>query len=350
MAAPLQPYPQGTYLQQGNLQVLLTWPASVGATSYSVQRSTDGVTFSVVSSPTALSYLDTSVSQNTEYWYKVAAVNADGTSAYTIPTTESVVPCVAGTTSLLELRRLVLQRADRVNTQFVTVPELNSFINLACDELYDLVTAAYDDYNLTVNPVYFQTNGNQSSYVLPDGVTSFTDYQGNTVVPPPIYKLAGIDLGLTTSANSFVSVQRFNFIDRNKYVFPNTTSTIYGVFGMQYRFIGNSIRFIPQPSANQPIGVWYVPRRTQLLRDTDTTDGFNGWNNYVIVRAAKYVLDKEESNTDKLDSEILYLKGRIEEMTPNRDEGQADTISDDRNAGGYGPNGGGYGGVGGYGW
>lgn len=349
MAAPLQPNSQSTYLQQANLQILLTWPAAAGATSYSVLRSMDGVTFGEVATPASLSYLDTDVVQNTQYWYKVASKNADGTSAYTVPGPDSVVPCVSGTSSLLDLRRAILERADRVNTQFVTVPELNRFINLACDELYDLITAAYDDYNLTTSPFYFLTNGNQSSYPLPDGVTPFQNAAGDTVVPPPIYKLAGIDLGLTTSANSFVTVTKFNFIDRNRYVFPNTASTIYGVFGMQYRFIGNAIRFIPQPSANQPIGVWYVPRRAQLLRDTDTTDGFNGWNNYVIVRAAKYILDKEESNTDKLDAELLYLKGRIEEMTPNRDEGQADTISNDREAGGTGPNGGGYGGYGGYG-
>jgi hypothetical protein len=234
---------------------------------------------------------------------------------------------------------MALQRADRVNTNFVTVPELNSFINLACDELYDLITASFEDYSV-YQPVYFTTNANQSTYPLPDGVTSFLTFNGQTIVPPPIYKLAGVDLGLTSSPNAFVTVQKYNFIDRNRYVFPNTASTIYGVFGLQYRFIGNNIRFIPQPSSLQPIGIWYVPRRIQLLQDTDTTDGFNGWNNYCIVRAAKYILDKEESDTTKLDEELAYLKGRIEEMTPNRDEGQADTISDTRNATGFGPDGG----------
>lgn len=349
MAAPLQPYPQGTYLQQGNLQVLLSWPASLGATSYLIQRSNNGVTFAPLATVSALYYVDTAVFPNGQYWYTVAAQNTNGVSAYTIPTPASVVPSVSGTTSLLQLRLNTLQRADRVNTQFVTVPELNTFINLACDELYDLVTAAYEDYNV-YQPVYFVTTGSLSAYPLPDGITSFLTATGQTIVPPPIYKLAGVDLGLTTSPNAYVTVQKYNFIDRNKYVFPNTASTIYGVFGLQYRFIGNNIRFIPQPSSNQPIGIWYVPRRIQLLKDTDTTDGFQGWNNYVIVRAAKYVLDKEESNTDKLDTELLFLKDRIEAMTPNRDQGQADSISDDRNATGYGPDGGGWGGLGGQGW
>lgn len=335
------------------MQNLLTWPASLGATSYSVQRSTDGVNFTVVATPAAFQYLDTSVTPNTQYFYKVAAVNGSGTSSYTTPTPSSVVPTVAGTTSLLQLRQMVLERADRVNTQFVTVPELNTFINLACDELYDLVTSVFEDYNMAA-PAYFLTNGQTQTYPMPDGLTTFmSSPNGSPFVAPPIYKLSGIDLGLTTSPDAFVTVNKYNFIDRNRYVFPNTASTIYGVFGMQYRFIGNNLRLIPTPSSSQPIGIWYIPRRPQLLQDTDTTDGFNGWNHYVIVRAAKYVLDKEESNTDKLDQEIAYLKSRIEEMAPQRDEGMGDCISDARGASGWGPNGGtagGGGGFGGQGW
>jgi hypothetical protein len=254
--------------------------------------------------------------------------------------------------SLQAIRILSQMMADRVNSNFVSMSEWNSFINLAGDELYDLVTTAYEDYQVS-QPIYFTTSSNQSSYNMPDGVTQFQTAAGVTITPPPIYKLAGVDLGLNNAANGFVTVSKYNFIDRNRYVFPNTASTIYGVFGLQYRFIGNQIRFIPQPSSNQPIGLWYVPRRVQLLSDTDIEDGYNGWLRYVIVRAAKYALDKEEGDTSKLDAELDMLKGRIEGATLNRDEGQADTVSDARSAQGYGPDGssgGGWGGPQGYGW
>lgn len=352
MPIPSQPNPQTTYLQQGNKQVLLSWDLVSGATNYRVQRSTDGITFSVVSSPTTNQYLDTSVTQNTQYWYRVAAEDTNpggGVSAYTTPTPSSIIPVVAGYMSLQQLRTLSQQKADRVNSNFVTLPEWNSFINLAADELYDLVTTIYEDYQV-YEPVYFVTNYNQSSYPLPDGVTTFKNASGATITPPPIYKLAGVDLGLNNAPNGYVSVQKYNFIDRNKYIFPNTASTIYGVFGLQYRLIGNAMRFIPQPASGQTIGIWYVPRRTQLLLETDTTDGYNGWSNYIIARAAKYALDKEESDTSKLDAEILYLKTRIEESGANRDQGQADTVADARNSFGFGPDGGGYLGPYGRGW
>lgn len=342
IAAP--PNQATTYLQQGNGQVLLSWNAVPGATSYNVQRSTDGINFVTVASPTAFQYLDSSVTVGTQdtggtqYWYQVASVNTSGTSNYTSP--QSVVPVVSGCMSLGEIRLRSQQKCDRVNSNFVTLPEWNAFINLAADELYDLITTTYEDYNM-YQPVYFTTNGAQSAYALPDGVSTFQDADGNNIIPPPIYKLSGIDLGLNNARNGFVTVSKYNFIDRNRYVFPNTASTIYGVFGLQYRFLGYSVRFIPQPSSSQPIGIWYIPRRTQLLQETDVTDGYSGWNLFIICRAAKYALDKEESDTSKVDAEILYLKQRIEESAPNRDEGQGDTISDTRMASGFGPDGGG---------
>lgn len=352
MAAPAAPTASTTYLQQGNGQAMISWSPVATATSYSIKRSTNGSVYSVLDTTTNVYYIDDTVDignpeeGGTQYWYQVAAVNGDGTSSYTDASQNygtdytSIVPVVSGCMSLMELRMLAQARADRLNSDFVTLPEWNSFINLAADELYDLVTTVFEDYNM-YQPVYFTTNGSLSSYPLPDGITEFQAADGTTIVPPPIYKLSGVDLGLNNAPNGFVTVSKYNFIDRNRYVFPNTASTIYGVFGLQYRFLGNSIRFIPQPSSQQPIGIWYIPRRIQLLSDTDVTDGYNGWTQYIIARAAKYALDKEESNTDKLDQEILFLKKRIEESAPNRDEGQADTISDTRMASGFGPDGGG---------
>lgn len=343
MPIPSSPNPQTTYLQQGNKQILVSWSPVVGATNYRVERSTDGVTYALLASPTTNSYLDTTALLNTQYWYRVAAEDTGGgggVSGYTYPTPNSIIPVVAGYMSLQQIRTLTQQKADRVNSNFITLPEWNSFINLAADELYDLITTVFEDYNI-YQPVYFTTNGQTMSYPLPDGVTQFKDANNNTITPPPLYKLSGVDLGLNNAPNGFVTVQKYNFIDRNRYVFPNTASTIYGVFGMQYRVIGNQIRFIPQPSSSQPIRLWYTPRREQLLKETDITDGYNGWTNYIIARAAKYALDKEESDSSKLDAEILYLKQRIEESAPNRDQGQADTIGDGRMASGFGPDGGG---------
>jgi subtilase family serine protease len=65
----------------GNAQVSLIWTASSGATSYNVYRSvTNGSGYAVVGTPTSGSYLDTSVTNGTTYYYVVTAVNANGES------------------------------------------------------------------------------------------------------------------------------------------------------------------------------------------------------------------------------------------------------------------------------
>jgi hypothetical protein len=144
----------------------------------------------------------------------------------------------------------------------------------------------------------------------------------NYTSAPALYKLYGVDLGLDSSSNAWVTIKKFDFLARNRYVFPQLTSTFLGVFNLQYRLVGNTIMFIPTPSAGQIIGLWYFPRLTQLLADTDVMDGISGWTEYVIVDAAIKALRKEESDTQELMMEKNMLIKRINDSAQNRDAGQ----------------------------
>jgi hypothetical protein len=158
--------PQSFYVQTGNSQNYLSWNLVSGATSYNVQRSTDGVTYASVATPSTPYYLDTSVTVQTQYYYKVASVNSDGTSSYT--SAQSVVPVLPGNMSLGELRLRAQQRADRVNSNFVTLPEWNYYINQSYYELYDLLITVYEDYY--VSPRLQITTTNSAQYDLPNGI------------------------------------------------------------------------------------------------------------------------------------------------------------------------------------
>jgi hypothetical protein len=315
--------PSNFTLQTANTQAYLSWDIMPGATSYQVQRSTDGVTFALISSPTLNDYLDTTVTSGNQYWYKVAATNTDGTSPYTIA--QSVVPTPNGEASLGQIRLNAQQRADRVNSQFVSKTEWNQMINQSMYELYDLLITLYGEEYFAAEPVTFTTNGTTYRYALPNGV----NFNG----APAFYKLLGVDLGINTTNNAYVTVKRFNFIDRNRFLYPNSASTIYGVFNMQYRLVGNELVFIPTPSANQPIRLWYIPRMTMLLKDSDiTTAGISGWWEYLVIDAAIKALQKEESDVSILALQKAEMIKRITGTAPNRDAGQPDTITDTRSA------------------
>src|SRR5580698_10786363 len=74
--------PNNFYVQMGNAQIFLIWNNVPGATGYVVQRSTDGVNYTTVSTPTLNSFLDTSVLVGVQYWYQVASSNLSGTSNF----------------------------------------------------------------------------------------------------------------------------------------------------------------------------------------------------------------------------------------------------------------------------
>jgi hypothetical protein len=331
MAAPATP--SNVYVQQGNAQVYISFDMSPGATSYIIQRSLDNITYATVATPSVPSYLDVTVTAGVQYWYQVAAVSAGGTSAYS--DAQSIVPTATGNMSLGQIRLLAQQEADRENSNFVSTPEWNNYINQSAFELYDLLTTVYEDYFLAP-PLEFQTSGATPLYDLPNG----TNYAG----APPFYKLMGVDMGLGGLSDAWVTIQKFDFISRNRYVYPNITSTFLGVFNLRYRIVGNQLMFIPTPAGQQVIRLWYIPRMTQLLKDTDVLDGVSGWVEYVIVDAAIKALEKEESDTTALMTRKAMLKQRIEESAMNRDAGQPDTISATRGYGnmsgsGWGPNG-----------
>lgn len=331
MAVPSQI--TGLVAQQSDGNILLTWSVESTSTSYQIQRSTDGINFTNLATVTATAtpqYVDSFPGVGIAYWYQIAGINISGTGAYS--SSIYMIASPPGEMSLYELRNRSKQTADRVNSKFVTDEEWNEMIRLSLYELYDIQITAYEDFNIAP-PVFINTNGTTFQYDLPDG----TNYKGAVLggssgsPAPAFYKLAGVDLGVNTSNNAWVTVNSFNWIDRNNYVYPNSTSTIYGVYNMRYRMIGRKLNFIPIPAGNQQVRLWYAPVLPSLLSDTDlTTIGYTGWLRYVIVRAAIYALNKEESDTTKLEQELVFMKTRIEQATQNRDQGQADTISNTR--------------------
>lgn len=323
------PYmPQNVVLQTGNGKNLVTWNIVAGATSYSVNRSIDGVTFTSVGSSLTNSYLDSSVTVGVNYYYKVASINGSGTSPYTASDPINITPCLPGQMNLGYLRYLSQLRADKLNSQYLTADEWNSNINQSIFELYDiLVTKFGDDYFLA--PALIIPLTGEVSYPIPDG----NNYNGAQA----LYKLSGIDANISGSAPGpnagWVPLSRSNWSDRDKYTtFPGQAGALNNIYQMSYRVMGNQIFLFPT-NQNQLIQLWYVPIMNQLLQDTDMLSfSISGWSEYVIIDAAIKAMIKEESleKWTALNQAKNIQIQRIETTAANRDVGQPNTVSNVR--------------------
>lgn len=209
--------------------------------------------------------------------------------------------------TLSDLRLRSRQKADRENSNFVEDDELNYMINGSIAELHDLlVMANHADY--AVSEYDFTTTANTSEYVL----------------PADFYKLKGVDAQPTTG--HWISLRPFNFNERNR-----TLDAAWGVLNVpavRYRLLGNNVKFSPTPDANINMKLWYTPKATVLVDDTDEFDDLNGFSEYVIVDVAIKYLLKEEGDVSALMQQKEMLKRRIEVMANNRDEGHPQTVSD----------------------
>ena len=226
---------------------------------------------------------------------------------------------MATTMTLAQLRTAVRQRADQVNSAFISDSELNSYINQSYFELYDLLVQKYGDNYYVADPVQITTDGDAQQYALPNG----TNFDG----ADPFYKLLGVDLQLANQNDSFVTIRPFNFSDRNRYAVPNFQS-FYGVTNLRYRLNGDNIWFTPIPASGQVIQIWYVPRMTTLASDSDTADGISGWTEYIIVDAAIKCMAKEESDPSVFMAQKQALILRIEAAAENRDAANPATVAD----------------------
>ena len=119
----------------GDSQVTLSWTAVDGATSYNVKRSTTagGTYTTIASNVTGTSYVDTSVTNGTTYYYVVTAVNADGESSNSNE--------ASATPEGIRLLRITMNDSSEREYQ-VTSSEADKFIAW-CNRTVDTGTAYY---------------------------------------------------------------------------------------------------------------------------------------------------------------------------------------------------------------
>jgi hypothetical protein len=357
--------PQNVVLLTGNGQNRLTWPIVVGATSYTIQRSTDGINFTTYATATTNNYVDAAATVGAEYWYTVSSTNSFGTSPAAASYPTSIVSCLPGQISLQYLIYNAKLRADKLNSEYLTYDEWVFNINQSMGELYDILVSKYGDNLFFAPPLQIPLSG-QISYTMPDGSNYplSQQIQGGTGNALACYKLNGVDLCISgTQSNignnsGWIPLPRTNWSDRDKYtIFPGQAANLFYGYQMSYALMGNQLYIFP-PNTDSTLRIWYVPQLTQLLQDTDMLSySISGWSEYVIIDAAMKAMIKEESleKWNALDHCKQLQIERIETQAANRDVGQPNAVSNVRSTmgdpgfGGFGGGMGGFGGGGGFG-
>jgi len=103
LTSTLQP-PTGLTASAGNRVVSLSWTASSGATSYNIYRGTSAGGENTTAAKTGITgttFTDTGLSNGTTYFYKVATVNAGGTSG--LSSEAAAKPASAGPPTIVSL-------------------------------------------------------------------------------------------------------------------------------------------------------------------------------------------------------------------------------------------------------
>lgn len=206
--------------------------------------------------------------------------------------------------TLLELRQQVRQRCDIEHSEFIQDAELNQYISNSYKELYDIVTTSYQD-----------------NYTVQSGIIPLNDDSGKIPLPNDFYKLRGVDLTIDGGSN-WVPLRQFDFQRRNAKNFGAWW------YNREYRILNNHVYLTPVDQANGSYRLWYVPKASNLVLDTDTVDGINGWEEYIIVDASIKCKQKSEEEVNDLKETKMQLKARILEASKNRDAGMPQVISD----------------------
>lgn len=212
---------------------------------------------------------------------------------------------MARSVTLLELMTRAQTRADMTVDEdgegYITTAMWSRIIDAAYCELYDLLVAS--------GLHYFEST---------QSIT--TDGTANVALPSDYYATIGVDASV---ANEWRELTRAGVRERNR--FGGT-----GPWAAAYRIAGANLVLYPTPPTGQTYRHIYVPRPASLVdaATSTTIEGVAGWEELIVVLAAKKARIREEASVSDLIEEERALKQRITEMAELRESAAPQRIHD----------------------
>jgi hypothetical protein len=194
---------------------------------------------------------------------------------------------MARTVTVENLIRRIRKRADMQSSAFFTDDDILDLLNEAYPELYDTLTQAFQNYYAESTPI-----------TLVAGTAAYD-------LPADFYKLISVDYLVSgpIDGGTYEALFPYNEMERNATL--GITSSI----------------------PNGTVRMRYIPA-CPVLTLSDSLDGIDGWDAYIVTDVAIMMLDAEESNTDRLERRRQRLLQRIMSASQNRDVTMPGQVAD----------------------
>lgn len=180
---------------------------------------------------------------------------------------------MASLVTLGEIKTRALRRADKEGSAFIGNAELTEYVNEAYAALYSIMVSSYENY--------FSTQFNVN---LMAGTSVYN-------LPADFYKLITFEYLI---GGRFQTLFPYNELERN------------------------AIIATPVAIPTGTVRMRYIKPPVIFVNDTDMIDCVAGWDALLVTDVAIMILDKEESDTDRLERRRQRDFQRITEASHNR--------------------------------
>lgn len=193
------------------------------------------------------------------------------------------------------------------NSSFVADAEWNRYINQGWARFRGLVSLV----------------GNHDIYLATD---TFATVAGTAAYALPAAFLATRLVTVNLGGDYPTKIHEWRVSERHR--LPTSEGWVRGGGKLYYRRRAANLEFRPAPLAVHSVTHEYLPAQTDLAADADTLDGFNGWEEWIVLWAARKAIAKEESDTTQVTIQMDEIKAEVLAESANLDEGEGPGIVD----------------------
>lgn len=235
---------------------------------------------------------------------------------------------MARTVQLSELRARVRDRADIEGaTGFISDARLTEYINGSIASLYNIIIDVQgQDYFLSQATISLPSAAiSPGLYALPSDFfmlrrVEWVDGDVRTEIHPiSMHELRELDTSVVGSPRAYYRDGYLYASRLSGYRLGGTVASATGVYTGHIRFPKNW---------SGTVELYYVPHAIVLVDDTDVFDGFNGFEEWVVLDAAIKVAQKEERDPSDLLAARAAEENRLRSMASSRDLSFPETIAE----------------------